>query len=119
MCAKRHCKLQLKAGILARNSHTSVASDWTYHFFSHVKKYRSLFCLDVSFFSRVKTIVHSFDWLELICVYFLVSISQYVYNKKAFGNLRNMRTCARKSLCYLRYAIEIPPVLRISTHPNE
>ena len=28
-------KLQEKAGILARNSHTSVAADWTYHF-SHM-----------------------------------------------------------------------------------
>ena len=37
MCAKRRCKLQLKAGILAGNSHTPVASDWTYHFF-HVWK---------------------------------------------------------------------------------
>ena len=41
----------LKAEILARNSHTSVASDWTYHF-SHTWK----------------NIVLSFDWLELICV---------------------------------------------------
>ena len=32
MWTKRCCKLQEKAGILARNSHTSVASDWTYHF---------------------------------------------------------------------------------------
>ena len=40
-------------------------------------------------------------------------------NIKAFGNLRNIRTCARKSLCYLWYAIEIPLVLWISTHPNE
>ena len=41
----------IKAGILARNSHTSVASDWTYHF-SHTWK----------------NIVLSSDWLELICV---------------------------------------------------
>ena len=44
------------------------------------------FWLDLSFFSRVKTIVRSSDWLQLICVRnlrhsFLVSISQYVYNK--------------------------------------
>ena len=32
------------------------------------KKKRSRFWLDVSFFSRVKTIVRSSDWLELICV---------------------------------------------------
>ena len=32
------------------------------------EKHRSRFWLDVSFFSRVKTIVRSSDWLELICV---------------------------------------------------
>ena len=31
----RKNKLEEKAGILARKSHTSVASDWTYHF-SHM-----------------------------------------------------------------------------------
>ena len=60
-------------------------------FFSHVKKHRSRFWLDVSFFSRVKTIVHFSDWLELICVQhnFLVSISQYVYNKKIYCSFLN------------------------------
>ena len=37
-------------------------------FLSHVKKHRSRFRLNVSFFSRVKTIARSSDWLELICV---------------------------------------------------
>ena len=58
-------KLQEKALILARNSHTFWLD---ISFFSHVKKHRSRFWLDVSFFSRVKTIVRSSDWLELICV---------------------------------------------------
>ena len=71
MCEAVLSKQQEEAGILARNSHTSVASDWTYHFFS-----------------RVKTIVHSSDWLELICVSnlqhnVLVSISQYVCIKNS------------------------------------
>ena len=67
VCEVTFTKLQEKVGILARNSHTSVASDWMYHFLT-CKKPRSRFWLDVSFFSRVKTIVHSSDWLELICV---------------------------------------------------
>ena len=50
MCEAAISKLQEKAGILARNSH--ACDSW----------------LDVSFFSHVKTIVHSSDWLELICV---------------------------------------------------
>ena len=37
VCEAGLSKLQEKAGILARNSHTSVASDWTYHF-SHTWK---------------------------------------------------------------------------------
>ena len=37
-------------------------------FFSHLKKHRWWFWLDVSYFLRVKAIVHSSDWLELICV---------------------------------------------------
>ena len=37
MCEAALTKLQEKAEILARNSHTSVASDWTYHF-SHMWK---------------------------------------------------------------------------------
>ena len=45
------CRRLKKAGILARNSHTSVASDWTYYFFL-----------------RVQNIVLSSDWLKLICV---------------------------------------------------
>ena len=50
------------------------------------------FWLDISFFShmknyRVKSIVRSSDWLELICIWnlrhsFSVSISQYVYNNE-------------------------------------
>ena len=68
MCEAALSKLQENAGILARNSHTSVASDWTYHFSHMWKKHRSRFWLDVSFFSCVKTKVHSSDWLELICL---------------------------------------------------
>ena len=30
--------------------------------------HRSRFLLDVSYFSRVKTIVRSSDWVELVCV---------------------------------------------------
>ena len=62
-------------------------------FFSLVKKHRSRFWSDVSFFSRVKTIVRSSDWLELELAYenlwhsFLVSISQYVYNKSDYFTL--------------------------------
>ena len=37
VCEAALSKLQEKAGILAQNSHTSVASDWTYHF-SHMWK---------------------------------------------------------------------------------
>ena len=50
------------------------------------------FWLDISFFShmkkyRVKSIVRSSDWLELICIWnlrhsFSVGISQYVYNNE-------------------------------------
>ena len=52
-------------------------------FFSHVKKHRSRFLLDVSFFPRVKAIVRYSDWLELIYVWnlrhsFLVNISQCI-----------------------------------------
>ena len=38
------CERLKKAGILARNSHTSLASDWTYHFFTRAK-HHSLFWL--------------------------------------------------------------------------
>ena len=51
MCEAALTNLQEKAEILARNSHTFVASDWTYHF-SHMWK----------------NIVRDSDWLELICV---------------------------------------------------
>ena len=37
-------------------------------FFSHVKKYVTLFGVDVSFFLRVKNIVRSSDRLKFICV---------------------------------------------------
>ena len=58
------CKLQ------ARNSHTSVTSYWMYHFSHLWKTYRSRFWLDVScFFLRVKSIVRSFHWRELIGVW--------------------------------------------------
>ena len=81
--AKRgRCKLQepKKAGILARNSHTSVAFDWTYHFSHNWKKDLSRLWLDVSvFFSRVKNIVRSSDWLELICVWRFFISFQWVY----------------------------------------
>jgi len=59
-------------------------------FFSYVEKHRLRFLLEVSFFfSSVKTVVRSSDWLKLICVWkfttlFFMSISQYVYNKILF-----------------------------------
>ena len=45
------CKLQV---ILAQNSRTFVAFDWTYQFFLYMKKHFSLFWLDISIFSPVK-----------------------------------------------------------------
>ena len=57
-----------RRGILARNSHTSVAFDWTYHFSHMGKNIVRDSDWTYHFFSRVKTIVRSSDWLELICV---------------------------------------------------
>ena len=88
------CEAALQAAIKGGNfgaKFTHLCGFWLdASFFSHVKKHRSRFWLDVSFFLRVKTIVCSSDWLELICVRkfttycFLVSISQYVYNKYCY-----------------------------------
>ena len=71
--AKRGCcKLQV---ILAQNSRTFVAFDWTYQFFLYMKKHFSLFWLDISIFSPVKNTVCSSDWLELICVWKFTSMT--------------------------------------------
>ena len=63
-------------------------------FFSHVKEHRSRFWLDVSlfFFSRVKTIVHSSDWLRThLCIkiynttFWWVFLSMYIINSYTKG----------------------------------
>ena len=79
-----------KMGISVGNSHTSVASDWTYRCF-HVRN----------------NIVRSFDWLELICVwkfttaFWWVFLSMYsVYNKLQGSSIRVM-----VSVVHLMYVI--------------
>ena len=56
------CKRLQKTGISVGNSHTSVASDWTYRCF-HVRN----------------NIVRSFDWLELICVWKFTTAFWWVF----------------------------------------
>ena len=64
----------IKVGILARNSHTSVASDWTYHFFFTCENHRSLLWL-----ARTNLRTKIYD------ISFLLSISQYVYNNEFYS----------------------------------
>ena len=76
------CKPLFKAGILVRNSHTSVTSDWTYHF-SHT--WKNIVCHSdwmYHFFFMCQKHISLSDWLELICIHsFLVSIfSTYITN---------------------------------------
>ena len=69
-----------------REIHTSLASDWTYHYLLLLL----LFFYFIFFFSRVKTIFRSSDWLEFICVWkfsSLVSISQYACLILLFGTI--------------------------------
>ena len=73
-----------------RETHTSLWLLIDVSFFSYVKKRRSRFLLVVAFFSSVNTIVRSSDWLEPFAYEnlrhrFLVSFSQYVYNKCQFA----------------------------------
>ena len=74
------CKLQ--ALIKGRNfgaKLTHLCGFWLdVLFFSHLKKHRSRLWLDFSFFLRVKNIVRSSDWLELICVWRFVIYFQWV-----------------------------------------
>ena len=72
MSAKRRCRLQVPIkGWNFGAKLTHLCGFWLdVSFFSPVKKHRSRFLLNVSFFfSPVKTIVRSSDWLELICVW--------------------------------------------------
>ena len=88
VCKAGLSKLEEKAGILARNSHTSLASDWTYHF-SHMWKnivrdsdwmYHYFFFTCENHSSLLWLAKNSFAYQNLQHN-FLVSISQYVYNK--------------------------------------
>ena len=84
MCAKRRCKLQEKAGNLSRNSHTSVASDWTYHLsYAWKKSFVNLTGRIIFFHVWKPSFAPLIGWnsfaYENLRHRFLVSISQYVY----------------------------------------
>ena len=69
MSAKRRCKLQEQQGWNFGAKLTHLCGFWLdVPFFSHVKKTSSRFLLDVSFFSRVETIVRSSDWLGVLSI---------------------------------------------------
>ena len=82
------CKRLKKAGILARNSHTSVASDWMYHFFTRAK-HRSLFWLVKTHFCK-KIYDIAFWWVYLgrylksvilyvrVCVHVWMGVVYYI-----------------------------------------
>ena len=67
MCEAVLSKLQEKAGILAQNSYTSVALIGRIIFLTCEKTPFAILIGRINF-SRVKTIVHSSDWLELMWV---------------------------------------------------
>ena len=92
VCKAGLSKLEEKAGILARNSHTSLASDWTYHFSLMWKNIVRDFDWTYHFFHVWKPsliwLARTHLWIKIYnTTFWWVFLSMYIINSYTGTNL--------------------------------